>query len=357
MEVVFLDGLSQTLAAELTASLQAVKGLKLKSRGTIAFKRVGKKRYVYIQRMVNGRYEYEYVGPEDAVDAERLKASLENAREIYRLEKDKQRKITRFLLGEGVVPVSGDALRFLKALGKEGALNKVVLVGTTAFLAYQVILGFVPCRAHSTLDVDIMRDGGLIKASQQILSLTSILENNGINCVLESPPDVPFPVRLRLPNLTVDLLYPKIGSRHYVPPPESGFSDVGAQAIPYARMLTEDTYPGVLLHRGEAFLVVVPHPVGFALHKAVSFLRRSHEQKNRKEKDAYQAKTVLAAFLKIHEREEVEDTCFRLIKASAVGKQFRPALERLFEKWLDETEEALKNVSGKKPHRRRSKRP
>ncbi len=82
MLIRYLDVLSQTLAAELMSSLQTTRILSHEARGTVAVKTVKGRRYVYLQKMVNGKYEYSYLGPESAVDVEKAKNALKMKKEV-----------------------------------------------------------------------------------------------------------------------------------------------------------------------------------------------------------------------------------------------------------------------------------
>ena len=123
--------------------------------------------------------------------------------------------------------------------------------------------------------MDLVRDETLAIASSEPISITKILEEEKIGYFLESPPGVSFPVRIRLDSgIVIDFLCPKRGDSDFSPPESVGFTDVGAQKLPYLWPAVEDVVSGVLLSYDRAFSVIVPHPLSFVVMKAVAFLKR-----------------------------------------------------------------------------------
>lgn len=341
MLIRYLDVLSQTLAAELMSSLQTTRVLSHEARGTVAVKTVKGRRYVYMQRMVNGRYEYSYLGPERAVDVEKVKSALKMKREVLANERQKQEKIVNFLVRSGVVTVPREVERLLKVFERKMVLEKVTLIGTLAFLAYQTVLGFVPLLAHRTQDVDLVRDEVLALASSEAIPITEILKEEGIGYFLESPPNVPFPVRVRLESgIVIDFLCPKRGEAGFASPEHVGFTDVGAQKLPYLWLAVEDVTSGVLLGYSKAFLVIVPHPLSFVVMKAIAFLRRSKDLL-KKDKDQYQAKAVLAAFMKTYEVEDMFSGIEHRIDSLKANRKFEEKLRKVVGNWIEEASSFL----------------
>ncbi len=336
-----LDELSQTLSAELMSSLQTTRVLSYEARGTVAVKTVKGRRYVYLQKVIEGRYEYSYVGPESAVDVEKLKEALKMKKKVLANERQKQEKIANFLARSGVVVISGELAKLLSLFERKRILEKVTLVGTLAFLSYQLVLGFAPVLAHRTQDVDLVRDEVLAVASVEPISITQVLEEEGIGYFLESPPDVPFPVRIRLESgIAIDFLCPQKGGAGFASPERIGFTDVGAQKVPYLWPAVEDVVSGVLLGHSKAFLVVVPHPLSFVVMKAVAFLKRG-EDSLKKEKDQYQAKAVLRAYANLHGLEDTTRGIKNRIGTIGASRKFTAKLEDLTNKWVEEVDKAL----------------
>lgn len=336
MLIRYLDVLSQTMAAELMSSLQTTRVLSHEARGTVAIKTVKGRRYVYLQRMVNGKYEYSYLGPESAVDVEKVKGTLKMKKEVLISEKQKQGRIVNFLVRSGVVMIPGELERLLRIFEKRMVLEKVTLIGTLAFLSYQTVLGFVPVLAHRTQDVDLVRDEVLALASPEPIPMTKILEEGRIGYFLESPPNVPFPVRIRLESgIVIDFLSPKKGDAGFAPPKRIGFPDVGAQRLPYLWPAVEDVVSGVLLGHNRAFLVIVPHPLSFVVMKAVAFLRRSEDMLKR-DKDQYQAKAVLMASIKARGTEEVSSGIEHRIDYLKANRKFAEKVKKVVSEWIEE---------------------
>lgn len=355
MLIKYLDVLSQTLAAELMSSLQTTRVLSQEARGTVAVKTVKGRRYVYIQKMVNGKYEYSYLGPESAVDLEKVKNALKMKKEVLASERQKQEKIVKLLVKSGVVTVPGELEKLLKVFEKRRVLEKVTLIGTLAFLSYQTVLGFVPILAHRTQDVDLVRDETLAIASSESIPITKILEEEEIGYFLESPPRVSFPVRIRLDSgIVIDFLCPKRGDSDFSPPGNIGFTDVGAQKLPYLWPAVEDVVSGALLGYNSAFSVIVPHPLSFVVMKAVAFLRRG-EDALKKEKDQYQAKAVLMALTKTQGAEEVFSGIENRIDFLKANRRFKAIVKKAVGSWIEEIDSTYRENEINKLHRRRKR--
>jgi len=155
------------------------------------------------------------------------------------------------------------------------------------------------------------------------------------------PPGVPFPVRIRLESgIIIDFLCSKRGEIGFAPPEHVGFTDVGAQKLPYLWPAVEDVVSSVLLGHSRAFSVIVPHPLSFVVMKAVAFLRRS-EDALKKDKDQYQAKAVLMAFIKAHGAEDASSGVEYRIDSLKANRRFALKVKGVVNDWIKEVHSFL----------------
>ena len=277
---------SLLLEAEETAFSLLFKKLE---RGTIARKKIKGKVYVYIQTYKNGKYYYTYLGPGKDPRVTNIVKNFQEKKALVQHLKEREKLFVKTLKELGIIPVQGMMAKILKVLSEEGVISGQfgILIGTLAFYAYQIKLGFTLSQKTPimrTADVDIARGEPVILFIKETTMLSKILEKLGDKFIPEGRISEGFPLRLVHINsgIKIEVLAPKKGSAEVF-------------------FLTKNSVPAVILGERRLIPVHVPSPEYFALHKLIVVGRRSQEPL-KIQKDLLQVYTL---FKVLHLRKEV----------------------------------------------------
>lgn len=283
---------TQTLYAELRERLLAESARRSvgKAPGTFTTKTLGGKTYVYFQYSEpGGRFRQLYLGRKES-DLERLMRRFEMERpDAARERADIERLCAQALAGAAWAMGTGPA-RVLKAFADAGVFDAgAVLVGTHAFGVIGNMLGVRWAGALRTEDVDVaavslVARGGDADAEKALERL-----DMGFLPVPRLDPRHPSTsFKVRGESLRVDFLTPgKEG-----PPVRLPGLSTSAQPLPYLEYLIENPEKGAVLDSG-GFLILVPSPARFALHKILISSLRPASESTKSAKDLSQAAQIL----------------------------------------------------------------
>lgn len=290
-----LPAATQTLCAELLERLLAETARRSvgKAPGAFTTKSVSGGAYVYFQYSEpGGRYRQLYLGKKGPV--------LESLIERFKREKtdaaaeraDLERLCAQVRAGGGWLMGAGPA-RVLKAFADAGVFDAgAVLVGTHAFGVIGNLLGVRWAGAHlRTQDVDVAAVSLAASLDRSTADAVGALERLKMGFLpvpsLDSRrPSTSFKVRGE--SLRVDFL---TSGREGPPVPVPSLS-TSAQPLPYMDYLIESPEKAAVLDAG-GFLVLVPAPARFALHKILVAGERPASQATKSARDLAQAAQVL----------------------------------------------------------------
>lgn len=290
-----LPAATQTLYAELLERLLAETARRSVGRAPGAFttKSVSGETYVYFQYSEpGGRYRQLYLGKKGPV--------LESLIERFRREKtdaaaeraDLERLCAQVRTGGGWSMGAGPA-RVLRAFADAGVFDAgAVLVGTHAFGVIGNLLGVRWTSAHlRTQDVDVAAVSLAASVDRSTADAVGALERLKMGFLpvpsLDSRrPSTSFKVRGE--SLRVDFL---TSGKEGAPVPLPSLS-TSAQPLPFMGYLIDNPEKAAVLDAG-GFLVLVPAPARFALHKILVAAERPASQETKAAKDLAQAAQLL----------------------------------------------------------------
>lgn len=285
----------QTLYAELLERLLAESArLSIgKAPGTFTTKSVHGESYVYFQYSEpGGRYRQLYLGKKSAA-LEGVIGRFKRERPDAEKERADAERLCSQLLAGGAWAMGSRPARVLEAFARAGVFDVgAVLVGTHAFGVIGNLLGVRWDGAHlRTDDLDVAAVSLLAAPDAPRIDAEKALERLKMGFIpvpgLDSRrPSTSFKVRGE--SLRVDFLTPGRGG---APVPLPGLSTSG-QPLPYMDYLIENPEKAAVLDRG-GFVVQVPAPARFALHKVLVAAERPASQETKAAKDLAQAAQML----------------------------------------------------------------
>jgi hypothetical protein len=290
-----------TLYADLLQQLQATSVLP----GSVRTQEVKGKLYLKANTTIGGHRRTIHIGCADDPDA------VEKARAIdEEMQRAKaRRQVVGLLRRAGMPSPSVELGRVLEALAAaELFRNGAVLVGTAAYQCYSPMVGMVlPAASMMTQDVDLaigsvsLSAGGRNAAAdvdhpakQPRQTLEDILRR--ADPTFSAAPDLGHkspPSRFRANSgFLVDLITPVRNRNQSRAVPIPGLQ-AGATPLQHLSWLIADPSPAAVLY-GPGFLVQVPQPARYAVHKLLIAQKRPPGAAKRS-KDLSQAKSLIEA--------------------------------------------------------------
>jgi hypothetical protein len=258
--------------------------------GVFTSKTIKGRRYWYFQMPSQEGRTQRYVGPETPELLERVsrhKQARDDERECRAL-------VSTLVRSFGLprpVPAIGN---IVAALAKAGVFRlRGVLVGTTAYQTYSVMLGGrLPAATLQTGDVDIAQFKNVsVAVGDRTPPIIDVLK--AVDRSFRPVPHVNDGRRVTSyvakGGLRVDFLTPNEGRETASPQSLPAFQ-TDAQPLRFLDFLIHDSIPAVILHDGGVY-VTVPAPERYAIHKLIVSRRRREEGK--RDKDLHQAETLL----------------------------------------------------------------
>jgi len=279
-----LDYPLMTLYAELVERLTAEAALGIPSAGSLVSKAVKGGTYWYQQVRLAGKRLQLYLGT-DSLPVSDWRGHLA----------ERERLCAMLVAGGMAAPERrlASLMGLLDAIGLFRAHG--VVVGSNAFALYGNMLGLRWERALvHTVDVDIARDvaapvPGRAQTRDQLLRV-GFLEVPELDSRLPSTSFI-----LKQGGVRIDFLTPMRVKGRSGPVLLAGLG-VHATALRFLDYLIETPVQGAVLTR-YGVLVRVPQPARFALHKLIVASRRSPTEEAKRQKDAWQAESLITALL------------------------------------------------------------
>lgn len=321
--IVPLPDVTQTLYAELLERLLAESARRSvgKAPGTFTTKTLSGGDYVYFQYSEpGGRYRQLYLGRKGPV-LERMIERFKRERGDAAKERGELERLCAQAQAGGGWAMGPRPARVLKAFADAGVFDAgAVLVGTHAFGVLGNLLGVRWTGAHlRTADVDVAAVSLAASPQRESADAEKALERLEMGFIPVPGLDPRHPstsFKVRGESLRVDFLAPgKEG-----PPVRLPSLATSAQPLPYMDYLIENPEKAAVLDAG-GFLVLVPSPARFALHKVIVSTERPASQETKAAKDLAQAARLLEHLA------EARPGDLRLA-AQALKKAWRPRLER-----------------------------
>jgi hypothetical protein len=318
-----LPDVTQTLYAELLERLLAESARRSvgKAPGTFTTKTLNGGDYVYFQYSEpGGKYRQLYLGKKGPV-LERMIERFKRERGDAAKESGDLERLTAQALAGGGWAMGARPARVLKAFADAGVFDAgAVLVGTHAFGVLGNLLGVRWTGAHlRTADVDVAAVSLAASPERERADAEKALKRLEMGFIPVPGLDPRHPstsFKVRGESLRVDFLAPgKEG-----PPVALPGLSTSAQPLPYMDYLIENPEKAAVLDSG-GFLVLVPSPARFALHKVIVSTARPASQETKAAKDLAQAAQMLEHLA------EARPGDLRLA-FSALNKAWRARLER-----------------------------
>jgi hypothetical protein len=338
------DAASQTKYQELKQLARAQRRVLSGTPGTLKQRiQSGKKYWVREHIRIDGRKVDEYLGPEAALEGERL-AELRGELELAKALAGGSAQLR--LLGYQRIDRKPAAV--LEVFSNRGLIGAgLTLVGSHAYGALLNECGAIAA-AYKTQDIDVARPQPLAVALAEGMDFGRMLKETGLHFVpVPGMPSHSPSASFKLPGaetLAVDLLVPGERLGRVVPVMELR---AYAQAVPLLDFLLRDAFDGVVLSPNQVIPVKLPAPERFVLHKLYSSQSRGADRA-KVGKDLDQAAT-LAAVLEDDTPGTLQDA-FRRMPAAGREKAKRGALAAL--KRLagahPQTGEALHRIAGRR---------
>jgi hypothetical protein len=331
-----LSDVTQTLYAELLERLLAESARRSvgKAPGTFTTKALSGGDYVYFQYSEpGGKHRQLYLGRKGPV-LERMIERFKRERGDAAKERAELERLSAQAQAGGGWAMGARPARVLKAFADAGVFDAgAVLVGTHAF----GVLGNLLCVRWTganlrTADVDVAAVSLAASPQRESADAEKALERLEMGFIPVPGLDPRQPstsFKVRGESLRVDFLAPgKEGPP--VPLPSLATS---AQPLPYMDYLIENPEKAAVLDGG-GFLVLVPAPARFALHKVIVSTQRPVSQETKAAKDLAQAAQMLEHLAAARPGD------LRLA-VSALNKSWRPRLERGMKRLLQRHPEAV----------------
>ena len=318
-----LSAVTQTLYAELLERLLAESARRSvgKAPGTFTTKTLSGADYVYFQYSEpGGKHRQLYLGKKGMV-LERMIARFKRERGDAAKERGDLERLSAQAQAGGGWTMGPRPARVLKSFADAGVFDAgAVLVGTHAFGVFGNLLGVRWAGAHlRTADVDVAAVSLAASPERDNADAEKALERLEMGFIPVPGLDPRHPstsFKVRGESLRVDFLAPgKEGSPVRLPS-----LSTSAQPLPYMDYLIENPEKAAVLDAG-GFLVLVPSPARFALHKVIVSTERPTSQETKAIKDLAQAAQMLEHLA------ESRPGDLRLA-VQALKKAWRPRFER-----------------------------
>ena len=293
------DATLTSLFAELLDQLLALAGQRsiANLRGGFTSKTLNNRRYWYFQyREPNQTVRQIYIGPDGAA-TRRFVETFEQEREKVETDERQIERLCAMLRQGGIRTADAGTFRILRALSDSGLFRQgAVLVGTHAFVTIGNLLGVRWAHPSAqTQDIDVARDNSLDLAlpPADSMDLPAVLDNLQMGflpvpSLNRKVPSTSFKVRGR--DFRLDLLTPAKGTR--TRPVYFASINASAQPLRFLDYIMEQPERAPFIGRS-AFLVNVPDPARFALHKLISSQLRVPAFHAKATKDQEQAAQLL----------------------------------------------------------------
>lgn len=290
-----LPAATQTLYAELLERLLAESARRSvgKAPGTFTTKMVSGEAYVYFQYSEpGGKYRQLYLGKKGPA-LERMIERFKRERVDAAKERGELERLSAQVQAGGGWAMGPRPARVLKAFADAGVFDAgAVLVGTHAFGVLGNLLGARWTGAHlRTADVDVAAVSLVASPERESADAEKALERLEMGFIPVPGLDPRHPstsFKVRGESLRVDFLAPGKEGRPVRLPSLS----TSAQPLPYMDYLIENPEKSAVLDAG-GFLVLVPSPARFALHKVIVSTERPASQETKAVKDLAQAAQLL----------------------------------------------------------------
>jgi hypothetical protein len=318
-----LPAATQTLYAELLERLLAESARRSvgKAPGTFTTKTVSGDDYAYFQYSEpGGKYKQLYLGKMSPA-LERMIARFKRERPGATKEREELGVLSAQTLAGGGWAMGARPARVLKAFSDAGVFETgAVLVGTHAFGVLGNLLGARWTGAHlRTADVDLAAVSLAASSAGASADAEKALERLEMGFIPVPGLDPRHPstsFKVRGEALRVDFLTPGREG----PPVRLPRLSTSAQPLPFMEFLIENPERAAVLDSG-GFLVLVPAPARFALHKIIVSTARSTSHETKALKDLAQAAELLTHLA------EARPGDLRLA-ARALNKTWRPRFDR-----------------------------
>jgi len=300
--VISMKYLSESTALLYSELLQQCASSSLPLDRGISFvsKKINEKKHWYLQLVVGSAKSQHYIGP-DTKEIQQKIASEKALIANKKPEADQRKKLVAMLVSGGAYTISASEARVFEVLVRAGVfLANGTIVGSQAFATYGNILGVQWDLVSSrTSDVDIANDYNLklgINAEKADVKQALINAQMGFFEVPALNPKSPSTqFKIRGQQLMVDILTPMRGETSSKPIKLKSLNTY-ATPIRFIDYLLEDTIPAVIVAKS-GFLVSVPNPARYALHKLVVSQRRLVSEQNKANKDIQQANQIIEVLL------------------------------------------------------------
>lgn len=310
--------------------------------GSLSTKTVRGHEYLYFEYFEPGGYRRQLALGRQTPELLALVARRRQAVAARRSGVKLALQYTNMLRAAGVAGLDHGVARVLSALADAGLFRfGAVLIGSHAFARYADALGVTwPEAAWRTQDIDLA--GHLEIATPELTSdVPGTLDSLQMGFVPVPQLDprhasTSFMVRGR--PLRVDLLTPgRDGQAAPVPIPRFR---TAAAPIKFLSLLLVDPMPAIAMHRGGAFLITVPAPARFALHKLLVSQTRSLVQQPKSGKDLHQAALLLELLAEDRPDDLTETALAFASSGQAVTTKVLRGLAAMARRWPGATEGA-----------------
>jgi hypothetical protein len=248
-------------------------------------------KYTYLKAHAAMTRQDYYVGKSDDDTTKQAVELIERANQSLR----GRRAIVQML--KKVLPTPHPGLAdVVEALRWGGVMSEVVLVGTNAYACYPALVGYrLAAGLMGTDDADLATLNLAISNGNSAVSIEEVLQT--IDPSFRALPEIRknvLPSRFRSgKGFRVDLLTQRRNSRDDKPIP---LPQLKAAAMPLQHLawLIQNPASAVLLS-GPGFLVQVPQPARYAIHKLIVAQKRASTERLKRNKDLAQAKSLIEA--------------------------------------------------------------
>lgn len=290
-----LPSQTQTLHSELVERLVADSTRKSVSKapGTFTSKEIRGETYVYFQYSEpGGKHRQLYLGRTSPEIERLMKRYREERPDELKTRAELEQLSAQALLG-GAFSMGASPARVLESFSSAGLFDAgTVLVGTHAFGLLGNMLGVRWAGAHLRTDDIDLAGISLAASDDRIVDAPKALERLKMGFLPVPALDPKHPstsFKVRGSSLRVDFLTPGKEGKP-VPLPRLATC---AQPLPYLDYLIENPERTAVLDNG-GFLVLIPSPGRFALHKIIIAGQRGAAQHSKSGKDLAQAAELIA---------------------------------------------------------------
>lgn len=333
-----------TLQAELLGMVLAEEAGRDWSHlsGSLSTKTVRGHEYLYFEYFEPGGYRRQLALGRQTPELLALVARRRQAVAARRSGVELAQQYANMLRAAGVAGLDHGVARVLSALADAGLFRfGAVLIGSHAFARYADALGVTwPEAAWRTQDIDLARHLEIAtpELTSDVPGTLDSLQMGFVPVPQLDPRHASTSFMVRGKPLRVDLLTPgRDGQAAPVPIPRFR---AAAAPIKFLSLLLVDPMPAIAMHRGGAFLITVPAPARFALHKLLVSQTRSLVQQPKSGKDLHQA-ALLLELLAEDRPDDLKETALAFASSGrAVTAKVLRGLAAMTRRWPSATEGA-----------------